>query len=249
MAPTALTCSCCNRAYEAISMVRCCVCKKHFKNTCVDISSNEIRMLNSNKGCEWSCKSCRSVGNDIKDLKAIIMKLQEDISNLKVDLGATAAPQISDDRFEDIIREINDRNKRRNNLIVFGVPEQNQELPNNERVSKEKSEVTDILKAIVPEFNITIKPERLGKYSPGKNRPIKISFHSEKQVCDFVYNGKKIKNGRFKHVSLSFDRTVRQISHYKKVKEELQQRISDGERGLKIKHFDGVPRIVSIQSN
>ncbi|CAH2001884.1 unnamed protein product, partial [Acanthoscelides obtectus] len=53
-------------------------------------------------GCDWSCKS---IGNDIKDLKTLILKLQENIQTLKNDKGDTNSPN-QDDLVEDIISEI-----------------------------------------------------------------------------------------------------------------------------------------------
>nr|CAH7727047.1 unnamed protein product [Callosobruchus chinensis] len=93
-----------------------------FKHTCVDITSNEVRTLNSNTGYDWTCVNCRAFGRDLKDLKALIIKLQNDISELKAE-KARSTPGVD---FEEIIAEISERQKRKNNIMLFNVPEPDQ---------------------------------------------------------------------------------------------------------------------------
>nr|CAH7740895.1 unnamed protein product [Callosobruchus chinensis] len=128
-------------------MLNCSICKKTFKNSCVDISSAEVRLLNSNKGCDWSCRSCRAFGNEMKDLKALILKLQEDIQVLKSGAVAVNSPN-QDDFLEEIITEVEERSKRRKNLVIFGIPEQDQSLSNNDQVSRDVTNTVEILRVM-----------------------------------------------------------------------------------------------------
>lgn len=41
-----------NKSYDLVMIVKCSICKKTFKSTCIDISSNELRTLSVNKGQE-----------------------------------------------------------------------------------------------------------------------------------------------------------------------------------------------------
>lgn len=108
------TCSCCNKLCETLLMV-----KTSFKNSCVDLSSNEVRTLNANKGYDQSCIACRAIGSEIKDLKSLIRKLQDETT--LVDQNPKR-------------REIEDRTKRKYNLIIFGLDEPNQNIQNIERM-------------------------------------------------------------------------------------------------------------------
>nr|CAH7742016.1 unnamed protein product [Callosobruchus chinensis] len=65
------------------------------------------------------------MGKDLKDLKALIIQLQNDIKDLKAENARIAdSPGFS---FEDVIEEISERQKCKSNIILFNVaePEQN----------------------------------------------------------------------------------------------------------------------------
>lgn len=229
-------------------MIKCGVCKKVFKNSCVDVSPNEVRMLNANKGLDWSCKQCRTQGSDIKELKALILKLQEDIQTLKTENRGAVNSHVSDEIFEEIVEEIHQRDKRRCNLMVFGVPEQITNIPSEAKLNKDKGDVVELLKTVVPDFAPrNLKLNRLGIAATDKTRSIRITLESEHQVLNFIRNAKNLRSSKFdKKVSLSFDRTPRQQSHYKKIRNQLRQRLEEGEDNLKIKHVNGIPKIVSL---
>lgn len=227
-----------------VSMIKCCVCKKTYKNTCVDITTAELRTLNSNKGYDWSCKNCRTVASDIKDLKSLLIKLQEEIQSLK-STNVDVRP-VNEVFFEEVVTEVADRAKRQSNLIVFGLEEPDQNLTSAERFTIDKNEVADIIHIIKPNvITSDIKPIRLGKYSPQKKRPIKIKLNSEQEVVDIIRNAKKISNSRYhKKISISFDRTPKQQDLYRKIKYELQERLGSGETNLIIRYRNNVPVIV-----
>lgn len=110
--PSTLTCACCQRAYDPLYMLKCSICKKSYKNTCVDISNNEVRLVSGNKGYDWSCIKCREFGSELRGLKTLILKLQDDINELKtVNATLNQMPNAALD-FEQVVSEINDRNNR-----------------------------------------------------------------------------------------------------------------------------------------
>nr|CAH7742039.1 unnamed protein product [Callosobruchus chinensis] len=217
-------------------MVKCCMCKKLFKNSCVDISSSEVRLRCANKGCDWSCPSCRTFGNDLKDLKAIILQLQGDIKTLKDTRNDFL---INDDDFlETIISEVSERAKRKKNLMIFGVGKQGPD--------KDKNAVNQILQSIERNLDLRdVKPVRLGRQVEGRRHPVKLSFGSDSQVAAITRNAKLLKDTRLKNaVSLSYDRTPREVSYYQKLKEQLHQRLADGETNLKIIYSNDAPKII-----
>lgn len=242
-----LICTCCNRSYDAVCMVKCSICKKLFKNTCVDITANEVRVLNANKGYDWSCLRCREFGNEIKDLKALILKLQDDIQTLKA-VNNESKTEPSSTFFEEIIEEINERNKRQRNVVIFGVTEPNQNLSNEARENSDKAEVSDILHTVLPELNTNnIKPIRLGRFITEKIRPIKIRLDNEVDVIKVIRHSNTLKNSRFNNkVFISVDRTPRQLEYFKKIKDELNRRKNAGENNIKIKYVNGIPKIISL---
>lgn len=243
--PTKTICKCCKQSYENHLMIACSVCKEKFKNTCVDITANEVRTLNSNKGYDWTCINCREIGKDLKDLKALIITLQNDIKELKTNQNHSEGKPES--FFEEIVQEITERERRKNNIILFNVTEQVQNLPKNELIESEKKVVIDIVKYVDPDFPVAhIKPFRLGVYSPSKNRPIKLVLENENAVRKILKNANKIRSSNaYKKVNFSTDKTKRQIDHYKVVKQELTNRLSAGETNCRIKYINNIPRVVS----
>lgn len=219
-----------------------------FKNTCVDISSNELRSLNGNKGYTWSCVNCREFGNDLNDLKSLIKKLQEDIQSMKSEYASTPKPEVNN--FEDIVAEINERNKRKRNLIIYGISEHSNGT-DEDRAKSDKVKTTDLLKFLVPTMmeneNYDIKPIRLGIVKSNRPRPIKVILRNDQMVNNVIQNAKKLKNNHnFGRVSVAFDRTPKEYSHYVKLKSELQERQNAGEQNLKIKYVNSIAKIVTL---
>lgn len=243
--PSNLICSCCNKSYKQNLMITCSVCTRVFKHSCVNITSEEFRILcDPDKGYDWSCSNCRKIGGQLKELKNLILSLQNDIQLLK-DENRTLKSSDADTDLENVIEEINERNHRKRNLIIFGLSEQKQEDTPEARMQKDKNEVENIIGCLDKDFELhDIKPNRLGRYNKDKVRPIKISLKDEDQVRELIKNAKNLKNSRYKKVFVSVDRTQMQLRHYKKLKEEVAHKNSIGQEKFKIKYFNGTPKIV-----
>nr|CAH7715430.1 unnamed protein product [Callosobruchus chinensis]CAH7724235.1 unnamed protein product [Callosobruchus chinensis]CAH7730910.1 unnamed protein product [Callosobruchus chinensis] len=242
--PVRIACKCCNQSSESHLMVTCSVCREKFKHTCVDITSNEVRTLNSNTGYDWTCVNCRAFGRDLKDLKALIIKLQNDISELKAE-KARSTPGVD---FEEIIAEISERQKRKNNIMLFNVPEPDQSSALAVQVASDKNKVVEILDVVIPGSSFAaIKPTRIGTFTVSENRPIKISLESIDTAKNVLRNARKLKsNNNFKNIIISADRTKRQMEHYKSVKQKLDNRHNSGDINCRIKYFNDVPKIVPL---
>lgn len=241
--PSQTVCSCCNRSFDHAVIIQCSICQSNFKNSCVNVTANELKLINNKKGFEWSCENCRGFGNDIKALKAIIIELKKDIEQLKEEKCNKRKESFD---FEDVISEINERAKRKCNLIFFGIDEQAEDKSAESKVNEDKNEIKNVIHSLLPDVDISdIKPVRLGHYDANKCRPIRISFSSEEPVHTIIRHAKNLKkNRKYKDVSISFDRTKRQLEHYRNLKVELSERIKSDETNYKIKYINGIPRIV-----
>ena len=150
--------------------------------------------------------------------------------------------------FEEIIEEINERNKRQRNLVIFGVTEPNQNLSTEARENNDKSQVSDILHTVIPELNTNdIKPIRLGRFAVDKSRPIKIRLDNDNDVFKVIRHCNTLKNSRYRNkVFISMDRTPRQLEYFKMIREEFNRRKNAGENNIKIKYVNGIPKITSL---
>lgn len=240
-------CSCCNKPYEDHLMVSCCVCNKHYYHNCINLSTAETRLINSKKSVSWTCTRCSKLGNDINSLKAAIISLEDKLNEIKRNTPhqTKAIPDL-----EEVIGEINERNKRKNNLIIFGITEENI-LSRNDRMKSEETKVHEILHFLVPEFP---KPDhnrlrRLGKYnvSSSRPRPLRITLNNENEVAKFIKNARKLKESDvYKSFSISYDKTPKQIEYYKQCQIELESRKDKGETNVKISYINGVPKVVNF---
>lgn len=247
MPPTGY-CTCCNKAFKTNLLINCSICKKAYRHACVKLSLEELKVFNDNidNGLNWSCTGCREFGIELNGLKALILQLQNDLQDLKRDRTPPVLPEPI--QMEDIIVELNERNRRKSNLIIFGIDEQNQgESPEN-RLTSDKTAVRNILRVIDPELSIPdVKPIRLGSFSERKTRPIKITLNTEESVHNLIRKSKILrthKDYKNKKVSIAFDRTPRQQQYFQKVKQELNERKQSGETNLRIKYVRGMPQII-----
>lgn len=184
--------------------------------------------------------------SDVRELKKAIDSLQKDLNDLKDNKEIRNS---DNNMFDDVVQEITERETRKRNLVLFGPTEQHQ-VTTEERMLADKALIADILNtADTPTQNLNLKPIRLGRYSPGKNRPIKVTLESEDQVHMIIKKARELKNvDRFKHISISVDRTPKQIEDYRNVKKAFDERKNNGETNIKIKYINGYPRIIHLNA-
>ncbi|CAH2015059.1 unnamed protein product [Acanthoscelides obtectus] len=118
---------------------------------------------------------------------------------------------------------MNEGNCRKRNMIVFGLPEQNQSDQPQVRADKDKVDVGKIFRVVNPHFLLqNASVIRLGQFGAGKNGPVKVVLQNETQVINLIKKASNLKNSAYTKISLSFDRTRRQIDHYKKSQEDIK---------------------------
>lgn len=251
MMPTAtLICSCCNSPTEEHKVAKCTICKKIFKHSCVDLTISEVRTINGKKGLTWNCSSCVVLGTDMQALQQAIVELKNEIVELKRTANQNISSTIDNNQFEEILQEINEREKRKCNVVIFGISEQ-QNLGNQTRAEQDKQLVTNIFQAISVAMpgNENIKAIRIGKFDESKNfpRPVKVTVSDESTVHEIIHKARNLKStANYKNINISLDRTPRQIELYRTVKRQLNERIAAGETNLRIKYIRGVPKVVTL---
>ena len=242
--------------------IPCDACQGPLHLKCVGLSESDAVWTRArSKTIKVVCTNCNNNMSQFKDLKSLITSLQQDflvnIEKLRSDFEAqlkdlkssvnttTSSPAHN---FEEIVNEVAERQNRKQNLIMFGVDEQPNELNVNQATEQDRSSVNNVLNQIIPDYNIdNLKIHRIGRRSDTRARPIKITLNDEREVLQFIRNAKKLKNlNQFKNISISFDRTPRQMEFYKQVKSELNRRAANGETNLIIRHVNGIPKIVTL---
>lgn len=191
----------------------------------------------------------------IPKMLELINNLEDEIRDLKVRFAALADNRAATATTsnilagEDIINEIYERNKRSRNIILYGSLESG--------TSKQEQTNLDsvLMQELLGEIGIQsdeIKPVRLAKFDATReqrSRPIRITLSSSNDVFKTTRKFKTIKNNpKYSHLSVSFDRTPKQIAIFKSMKAELTTRTAAGETDLKIKFQNGIPTIIHVNS-
>lgn len=240
-------CACCDKLSESHKTVNCMICNKPYRIECANVSAAEARKIHSNTGYSWTCKNCLQVSHDLSGLRLLISALQDEIKALKNSiLVPPVVSKIPLVEVEGIIQEIGERERRKNNIIVFGC---------EETVSESRTEQSEVDVSLIADICSTIglvddnmKVSRLGKYDPSqtnRKRPIKVTFSSELSVALVFRNLAKVRgNPKFSALSIFRDRTPMQIQLHKEIKAELNERLNNGETDLKIKYTRGIPTVV-----
>lgn len=173
--------------------------------------------------------------NKNKGLEDKIVNFETEIINLK----STSAPSSSLET-ERIVSELNEREQRRKNIIIVGIPE-SIALDKEERIKTQKDEVMNILKKVHSTCPEPRKIIRLGKYTLGKHRPVKIFFDSQETTKHILKNKMQLKDEKLR---IYTDQTPQQKTYLNKVTQDLKSRMEKGEDGITIKYVNNVPKIV-----
>lgn len=188
-------------------------------------------------------KDIEKIQYDNTNTQAKIKHIEKELSLLKTAECSQITPsQSSPLNQENLILELKERSEREKNIIMVGIPEQNEK---NYRIRQTK-DIEEFLKVTVPIIENCPKPIksiRLGKYLPGKNRPLKIIFDNNETPKLVLRNKSKFPT----HLKIYSDQTPSQNQYLQSIKEELRKRSESGEKDLTIKYIKGTPRIVEMK--
>ncbi|KAL3265398.1 hypothetical protein HHI36_009604 [Cryptolaemus montrouzieri] len=162
-------CNCCKKPTENHLVLICSICRNAFSNTCVGISSTEVRFIDSKKSISCSCKNCESIGSDIASLKTVIVSLQNEIKVLKVQANRNKSGNLDEQAWEELFLEFKDRQERKSNIMLYGLPEQPSNTPRYQRVAHENDEVHSVIRSIKPDVSDSVKIQRMGKFMANSN--------------------------------------------------------------------------------
>ena len=186
---------------------------------------------------EASSQERRQMMDMMKHLADQMKNMENRMENKVTDMLKTSEREMilkvnneMDERFE--------RFKRKNNLVLYGVPE-SRKGNDNDRM-KEDIERTNLL---LEKLEVTVekfKSARLGnKINADKIRPIKIELEKEEDKYKILKGAGKIKNIEdedLKKIIISPDMTIKQRELDRILREELKNRRQAGETNIKIKN-------------
>lgn len=186
--------------------------------------------------------------NQLSQIETKISKIEDKIKSLETEYKKfKLSPQSTETNQlcvnEQIIRELQDRKKRENNIIIVGILEQSS-ISTRERILKDESDVLNITSKVSENIPKPIKVFRVGKYNAGKTRRIKVCYDKPETAMLLLRNKEKLPDS----IKIFSDQTPAQQKYFLAIRDELTRRTESGETDLTIKYINGVPSITKQES-
>ena len=251
MAPAAYPCLKCEKQVaKNAKAVKCSLCSLYIHISCTSEISDEVynfMKTQESSGFKWFCQACRNVSakfsSDMAVLNARIDKVQDEVTtnknnicenknnieNLNADINKCKEElqNNSNDCKNEIFVELQERERRKNNIIIHNLPEPNAEIKDGkERKEVDKEKVTMLLSTLEESFDFESDVKymfRIGEKSD-KDRPVTISFKKNERKDDFVSKSHKLADSNYQQVSISTDLTKRQRKEQKDLETEAAQK-------------------------
>ena len=202
------------------------------------VSQVEQRLTNNinnvRKELEESNKKVEKLEKELKEVKKSTEKIPTIEDKVKK-LEETSGKQktVGDNNLKYLINL--DRNDRRQNVVIFGVPEDGTDLETNGTLSTTEKDKVDALLDFIGAPAETWSFFRLGK--PGdddKIRPIKIKCSSSAIATAILKEAKKLKDLENHTIYIKPDKTKSEVAEYRrlgqrKIELEKDYPVSDGD--------------------
>ena len=175
----------------------------------------------------------------IKELSSRIQLLQSNQSSINMEVDAVtqslqgpsaSAGTVLNTTASGIADELADCERRKNNLIIYNLPE----TPDREA---DKKLLTELSKTVFSEEYPVLRILRMGKKNENKHRPALVVLKHDTDKSFLLSNSAKLRlHDAYKTVYFSPDRTKFERVKYKKLVDELKQRKQNGETNLIIRN-------------
>lgn len=205
------------------------------------LDSNTELLTNHSKIIKEQEEAIQKCSTDLKHLQANhdILKSRVQEISCHTQTNTRPASTIS-------YHEIRQRLLRENNVIIKGIPENNETSLDLAFVK----EITNCFSGISTTPDVIREVTRIGNKSGNKARPIKVSFNNREAAISVLRNKSILRsNLKFSKITISDDKTPAQLAELNHRRDELKQRIEKGETDLTIKYIRGSPIIVNTKEN
>ena len=228
--------------------VSCDICDFWFHKTCQGISDQLYKVLTSQEtdSISWFCSGCKRGAKKVM-LQLTRLRERQDVVESKMDniekrqVETTNKLEVIEDRVEKLesqeravvtdlgqpslaVKEIEERERRKNNVVLFNVPEsssQDPKLRHADDVAKFKT---------LCQSNLDVEPAevdtayRLGPKSKNGNicRPLKVQLTSNVTKKQILSNAKKLRatgDSANKQIAIAHDLTPMQREEIKRLRE------------------------------
>ena len=220
-----------------------------FSNVEASLSSNDDTLQALAKEQDTICETLTQLSQKVNDLCCVNKTLEKELKNTgqaSTPPNTTSLPPVMGVNPSAIVDEYLDRERRRNNLIVYNLEEPSEQTP----VERSKLDSTKLAHLFQSEFRIgdfeLTKCIRLGKVSQIRPRPVLLTIPNANVRSTILRSASSLrKTENFKNVYISPDMTVKEREEAKQLRAELRRRRSEGEHNLIIRRG----KIVTVTHN
>ena len=229
----------------ASKAVVCGYCKLWVHQACLKISDDVYNWIAQQQ--HYICEHCKNSASETKQqLMGFTTRLEEleerdklrekAISDMRkqledVDTRVTRSENAQKNTAKDtetaVLRELNDRESRKCNFIMYNVKESNSEV-GVERKEHDKKILTEILAKIeLEDLNVdddVVHISRMGELNPERERPMMVKMAKETARDSVLKSARKLKDTEFCDISIKPDLTRKQRDMDMKTRAEMERR-------------------------
>ncbi len=238
---------CKEKVTEKQYSVQCSICDRWIHKDC-GLDDDEFKLIekiSSKTGSHfWSCEGCSlglsklhkmvaengreiaTLKNDVTDLQTENTKQNTDIQSNKDNIALVKADvekmkeNSSAVQSQTVFDELEQREAKKLNLVIFSLDEQDSELRPLERKQLDTETVTKIFQDLgcqIDAENDIKFISRVGEYVSNKSRPLTVGFKAEDKKDKILKSAWKLAKSRYKHISISPDLTKMQVEKEKEL--------------------------------
>ena len=175
------------------------------------------------------------------ELETVVKKVVREENNTYADMvkklsnkmegQGTFEPASQTKELKNAVTDCLEQEKRRRNIVIFNVPEQDADISREEQASRDIRSVQDL---IMEGLKLKIHPEkvtRIGKPSIGKSRLVVVTLSDESEKWDLLKMAKQLRNAgeRFENIYLAPDLSPAEQVRNRNLRKELKTRRESGE--------------------
>ena len=211
---TKKTCGDCNLSVARKDRsLKCDGCERWMHAECESISDKIYKIYNENQDVTWHCRNCKEsikvATSTMKDLELENKKLREILEEIKNTLKKEIKEEILNElrnervnsaakktEFARVVEDLEEKRKRRENLVVFHLPESKEDEPQKREEEDKKNLAVLFRDALqVNDCGVT-KAIRLGKRDSAseKSRPLLIKMRNVDEKWDILRKAKTLRD-------------------------------------------------------
>lgn len=225
---------------DSDSLTKCDSCQRSIhKRVCSGLNASEVKVveLKGKRLLKFYCENCTEGLLCIPKLLKAIDELRTEVATLKSDLGPSHQTPVQPNlqpafQGDDIFAELQQRQARANNVMIFNVPEGDNDRNTAQLlISELAGNQTNVVNAV-----------RIGKRNKNGARSLKVTLPHPGDVQTILTNKSKL---RGRKIFITADLTPKQRAAEQEVRNDLVRRREAGEHDLILKYVRGTPVITT----